>query len=298
MKAKRASATALLILRVAIFASFDKRYARLINPQATKINKTIAKTVTPLYPLFIFLVSNQITHALFNRLEQWLNPGFVFHIAVRKQFIFQAAQQAIAHNATQLIIIGAGYDSLGFQLTQNYPHLTCFEIDHPDTSRLKQQALAPLTLPGSLQLIEADLRVNSLTEVIKNQPLFVSQKTTLVILEGLLMYLDKQAVDQLFAQLLKLLPAVSCLFSFMNVQDDGRIGFRLAHPLIKQWLDYHKEPFLWGTSTENLRVQMGNYGFDEVRVWSGQELLTNAPGKESPCCYLAEGESLAWVTKH
>lgn len=295
MNKKRPSVTALLILRVIIFASFDRRYTPLVDPESTVINKRIAENIVPLFPLFMFLISNSITRALFYRLEQWLNPGFILHVVARKNFIFMSAQGAIQAGTNQIIILGAGYDSLGLRLTRMYPQITCFEIDHPNTGGAKRRALMPLNPPATLELIAADLSVCSLSDILTSHMTFDAQKNTLVILEGLLMYIAEPAVNQLFTEIHSLGTRVSCLYTFMTIKKKGTIGFRSAHPLTNHWLAYNQEPFLWGISPQNLPEKMHNLGFKTVKIWQGTELLQYSDNV-SFAYPIAEGELLCMVT--
>ena len=74
-------------------------------------------------------------------IEGSLLGGIFAHYLARKRWIECEARRAIENRGIrQLVVLGAGYDSLGWRLCRDHPELRCFELDHPATQRLKHAA--------------------------------------------------------------------------------------------------------------------------------------------------------------
>jgi methyltransferase (TIGR00027 family) len=63
-------------------------------------------------------------------------------INVRTHYIDAALKRAVADGATQVVILGAGYDSRAYRFRQAYPQVKFFEVDLPKTSEMKRARLA------------------------------------------------------------------------------------------------------------------------------------------------------------
>ena len=72
-------------------------------------------------------------------------PGFYLHFVLRKRSIENFVRQAVQQNARQLVIIGAGFDTLSVRMAREFSDLQIIEIDHPATQALKRTALEDLT---------------------------------------------------------------------------------------------------------------------------------------------------------
>lgn len=181
-----------------------------------------------------------------------LQPGTLAHFLLRKHCIANWAEQAIAAGASQVVILGAGMDGLGPELCQRHAGLLVVELDHPATQALKWRALAHVA-PGTTTRLQAiDLSGAELGRHL-DQTGFRREGSTLVIAEGLLMYLRPR-------QCLRLLEVVAghfhgpldVVFSVMENDSRGRPGFARAHPLIDRWLSWRGEPFRWACDTVRL----------------------------------------------
>ena len=67
----------------------------------------------------------------------WMMPGQFEAFAHRKAFCERQVRESIAAGAFQVLVLGAGYDTMGWRLAPEFPHVDLFEIDHPATAALK-----------------------------------------------------------------------------------------------------------------------------------------------------------------
>ncbi|MCG8368501.1 MAG: class I SAM-dependent methyltransferase [Pseudanabaenales cyanobacterium] len=73
------------------------------------------------------------------------------------------------------------------------------EIDHPATARLKAKGIAAMGQRSNLHLIAADLSEQTLVNVLNHNEVWVQNAQTVIIAEGLVMYLPSEQVRPLTA---------------------------------------------------------------------------------------------------
>jgi methyltransferase (TIGR00027 family) len=83
-------------------------------------------------------------------------PGMAAYIAARTSFFDDQLLAACERGATQVVILGAGYDGRPVRFRQ--PHVAFFEVDHPDTQADKRRRLADLDVDATdVRWVELDL---------------------------------------------------------------------------------------------------------------------------------------------
>jgi O-methyltransferase involved in polyketide biosynthesis len=82
----------------------------------------------------------------------------------RTRFLDELCQQAVQAGCTQMVILGAGYDTRGFRVVAGQPvGLPCFEVDQPEVQVHTQHALTPETRSSAGNCQPADLIIPSPT---------------------------------------------------------------------------------------------------------------------------------------
>ena len=66
------------------------------------------------------------------------------HVAWRKRWVSDEARKGLENGATQVVILGAGLDTLPLRLGPAYPDVTFFEVDQPATIAAKKALVARL----------------------------------------------------------------------------------------------------------------------------------------------------------
>lgn len=184
---------------------------------------------------------------LLRLLEYAMLPGIAAHYAWRKRRIRAWAEQACADATRQVLILGAGFDGLGAQLAESAARPRVYEVDLAPTVALKRRALASLGLAQPrLHFVACDLAQAALPAALAAAPQFDPDAATLVIAEGVLMYLPLPAALRLLRGLAGVLPQARCIATAMQTRADGRADFVLARPWLRHWLRWSGEPFRWG----------------------------------------------------
>jgi methyltransferase (TIGR00027 family) len=204
-------------------------------------------------------------------LERSTLNGTSLHFALRKSTLRRHARAAIAAGCSQVVVLGAGFDTICMELLATHPRLTCIEIDHPATQAVKRRAVGTEGL--AVHYIGVDLAQQPLSTVLTACPAFRADASTLFVAEGLLMYVPPDAVASLFAQMAAAAPKSQVAFTWLEPQADGRPNFRRRSRLVDAWLALRGEPFLSGMLRSELPAFLAGAGFALDSVGDSGDLL-------------------------
>jgi methyltransferase (TIGR00027 family) len=222
-------------------------------------------------------------------LERATLPGISLHFALRKRVLRDHAHRAIQSGCRQVVVLGAGFDTLCAELAVAYPQLVCIEIDHPATQADKRRAAGECVgavagecaregtgfAAATVHYLGADLAQRTLATVLAECPAFQSTLPTLYVAEGLLMYVPLQAVSALLVQMAAS-PDSQLAFTWLEPQADGLPNFSRRSRLVDAWLRLRGEPFLSGMSRRALPGYLAGVGFALEVVADSVDLLDAA----------------------
>ncbi len=157
----------------------------------------LAADVPPYSPTVIALNERRATYLISLAYERFL-PGVFTGIGKRKIFMDCQARAALAAGAQQLLVIGAGFDTLCLRLAPEFPSVKFIEIDHPATSAAKGRGLDAIGRPANLRQIAVDLGEQPIQELLAGDDAWATDESSFVVAEGLLMYLREENVLALF----------------------------------------------------------------------------------------------------
>lgn len=204
---------------------------------------------------------------LLGALERLSVPAIGAHYAWRKRRIRQWALRACADGARQAIVLGAGFDALSLTLLAQAPELRAFEIERAPTLAIKRAALQALGLDDPrLSLVAADLGTATPQALADALAGFDPQCPTVIVAEGVLMYLDPEQVGRLLRALARLAPGAQLIATAMQRAGAAAPGFLRQRAWVNAWLARAGEPFRWGESRDGLRVRLGAAGLNSLRL--------------------------------
>ena len=131
-----------------------------------------------------------------------LNPeayaGY-FYVNARTRHIDARLALAVAEGITQVVVLGAGFDSRAYRFAPGHPALQFIEVDLPATLAAKQQAVMRLLgrLPPYVRYAPIDFDTESLERVLARAG-YDSRRRTLFVLEGVTMYVGAAGNDATF----------------------------------------------------------------------------------------------------
>ncbi|MCP4120013.1 MAG: SAM-dependent methyltransferase [Desulfobacteraceae bacterium] len=192
----------------------------------------------------------------------WMLPGMYLALAYRKAFFEQQVRAAIGSGATQVLIPGAGYDTLGWRLAPEFSSVHFHEIDHPATARFKARGIEAMGRRENLHLLQADLGELNLADVLTAVDSWDPAGETAILAEGLLMYLPEDTVRDLFVQCSRITGTGSrMVFDYLRSGADGRPD---AGPWTASFLWLIKitgEPWRWSIHPEDLSKFLDSTGW-------------------------------------
>lgn len=251
------SDTATLVARSIVLAAADERLGKLLAVGEADLLRRILGDGGGWFGL---AMRRDWARGIFFKGMDVMVPGIVPHYLVRKRRIEIAVREALAGGATRVVVLGAGFDTLAWRLSGEFPELSFVELDHPATQQLKRRALGEA---ANFSYGQVDLAKESLEDC----PGLETGIPTVLVAEGLTMYLREDRVAQLLRDLALLAgPAGRVIFTFMEEDDAGSIGFRGQNPLVAGWLKLRREPFLWGIRRDRLPDFLASCGLGCAEV--------------------------------
>lgn len=195
----------------------------------------------------------------------WMLPGQFESFGHRKAFFENQVRYGISSGAVQVLNLGAGYDTMGWRLAPEFPGVHFFETDHPATASLKARGVEKMGPRKNLILIAEDLGQRKLVDVLNAHDLWNVNAQTVIMAEGLVMYLTPEAVRDLFSQCAGVTGAGSRIaFSYFSTGPDGRpdVG---PHRGLMLWLEkLIGEPWLWSIRLEELGSFLESTGWKNM----------------------------------
>jgi methyltransferase (TIGR00027 family) len=139
----------------------------------------------------------------------------VMTLIVRTKFIDERLQRAIAGGATQVVIMGAGWDTRAHRFAELLRDVRVFEIDQPATQNWKRRRVAEVIGPDPVNLtyLPIDFRHQSLADVLTAAGYGPARKT-FFIWEGVTMYLPEAAVRETLRWISQQAAGSSIVFDF------------------------------------------------------------------------------------
>ena len=121
---------------------------------------------------------------------------FARGVHVRTRHIDDVLLDSIKNDITQIVILGAGLDSRAYRFGEALRGVRVLELDLPQTQEYKKKRVREVMggLPGHVAYVPIDFAKQSLDAVLDAGG-YDRKRTTLVLWEGVPMYLPEAAVD-------------------------------------------------------------------------------------------------------
>jgi methyltransferase (TIGR00027 family) len=180
---------------------------------------------------------------------------------VRTRLIDELVEGAIGDGATQLVLLGAGFDSRAYRLPAAGT-VDVFEVDHPSTQRAKRARLLSLGTPAAhVRFVAVDFEHDDVARLLAAAG-FDGRARSVVIWEGVVSYLTAPAVDTNFDLLSDICSCGSRLvFTYVDGRAiDGSVHFDEADRW-KGWVRLNGEPFVFGFHPGELPGYLAQRGF-------------------------------------
>jgi methyltransferase (TIGR00027 family) len=202
--------------------------------------------------------------------------GLSTYVLCRHRFIDEHLLTALDDRVTQVVILGAGYDSRAYRFAAQLAGRPVYEVDLPPLSRRKAAIVAahPAVFgAGSAHRVEIDFRTQTLESRLDAVG-FARNEPTFVVWEGVVPYLDTAAVENTLAALATLCGSGSRLTLDLW---DGTGGSGPLAPLRRlgaQAIALVGEPVTFGVAPAAIGALLGRYGFGVIDL-AGADALAD-----------------------
>jgi methyltransferase (TIGR00027 family) len=114
---------------------------------------------------------------------------------IRTKFVDERLRRALENGATQVAILGAGFDTRAYRFSDLLRDKRVFEVDYRSTQQLKKRRLQDIlgSVPSHVRFAEIDFKKDTLEEVLQRAG-YQSSERTFFIWEGVSMYLSEESV--------------------------------------------------------------------------------------------------------
>lgn len=151
-----------------------------------------------LLPTFLKLLFKiPLVRALFCKVVA--SRGSYEYVIARTKYIDEVFQQVLAEQFDQILLFGAGFDTRAIRFNAASQGTKIFELDvaATQTAKIQQYQKRKLAIPSNVVFIAIDFEKDTLSQKL-DEAGFRKGARSLFILEGLLMYLHRESVDETF----------------------------------------------------------------------------------------------------
>lgn len=264
MRRDRPSRSAVQVGQMQIFLAQDERYAPLLAPGVVEATERLLTAASALKPWHVKLLRKPWYRKFLHKVEGLGARGHFLHIGLRKRFVDDEATAALEAGVTQVLVVGAGMDTLCLRHAARNPDVLFVELDHPSSQRAKRHAVDALGgAPDNIQFVAADLTDETpLDQAVATRDGWRTDAATFVLTEGLLMYLPEPAVDRVAAGIHRATgPGSRWLLSYMHKHPDGSLDLGKMGRLMGAGMKLSGEAIVWGLRDEDVAPFLDERGF-------------------------------------
>jgi len=197
----------------------------------------------------------------FIRSSEKIMPGIIGAQVCRTKYIDEKTT-ALLNDIKQILILGAGLDTRAYRLKE-IDKIKIYEIDLPEIQKTKKRKLKKylINLPSNVTFIPIDFNKEKLEDVLKNSS-FDMTKSTLVILEAVTQYLDKNSVDEVFQFVSRL--TNESYFIFTYILKDVINKKRVDGHKIMEWSAKKGVTFKFGINPSDINLFLRKYNLETI----------------------------------
>jgi methyltransferase (TIGR00027 family) len=263
VQSHRFSRTAVKIGRAVVYVAQDPRLRPLLPAGAAELTERLMLEAGVLRPWHVTWSRNPAFRGYVAFLERQLVPGMALHIGLRKRFFDDETRLALAEGAAQVLVVGAGFDTLALRLAAEFRDTPFVELDHPTTQEVKRAAAeAAGALRPNYHLLGADLASASLERLLAGLGSWRQDVASVVVAEGLLCYLAEKDIAELLRAVRRgTAPGSRLLFSFLEHDEAGRPRVGKLGSLTRRTFVRLGEPLLWSLPEGGLQAFLEAHGY-------------------------------------
>jgi len=215
-------------------------------------------------PLALRILGDDIEVSLDHARAHASGPRLRWFIAARSRIAEEALTEAVNAGATQLVVLGAGLDTLAYR-TPLAPRLRIFEVDHPATQAWKREMLAAasIAVPQTLRFVAIDFERQTLAAQLQSAGFSATERSFFSWL-GVTPYLTEQAILSTLSWIAQLPGGTEVVFDYVNPAALVAPAGRAAHQRLAERVASLGERFQSYLDTGLLCAKLSAAGFRHV----------------------------------
>lgn len=254
------SQTAVSVARALLYLDRNPKTARLLPADAAEMTRRLLACVGRSTALVERASQYRFVRRLARQLENQVLPGFALHLGLRKRLVDDEVQEALGAGVRQVVILGAGFDTLAARLAPRYPQATFVELDQAQTSALKARALDRIGCAApNLHLVVGSLGSTPFVQALVRQPFFDREATSCLLAEGLLMYLPPSHAAAALRCTASFPRGSRLIFSYLERRPDGELELGRASPVKRLAFSLLQEPLRWAVGPGGLDAELARH---------------------------------------
>ena len=215
------------------------------------------------------------TQALAEEIERKM-PGWGNAIRGRIRFFDDIVQDSAGEGFSQLVIMGAGYDTRAYRIGTVKDTMKVFEIDRPETMARKAGIVKTIfgQVPDHVAFVPLDMGEGDCWKALIEAD-WSQEGKTLFLLEGLVMYLPRSVVEALLGGIARNAGAESAvLFDFVPQSLADGSSDAEGGQNIRNWTIQIDEPLQSGFADGEVIPFLTALGYSGIQVISSRTFAT------------------------
>ena len=219
-----------------------------------------------------FAAHNPEKYKAFVARNERLVPGASNSIVARVRYFDDVVKASINDGLEQLVILGAGYDTRAYRI-EGLSKIKVFEVDHPATQSIKIEKIKEIfsSLHDHVTYVPTDLEVDKFGQRLLESGYNKSLKT-LFIMEGILMYLSPEIVEEILSFIVHNSGKGSAiLFDYIPLSVvEGTCELEAGQNWRKGVMEVG-EPFLFGINDGEIQSFLVQRGFTKIKNTTSED---------------------------
>ena len=276
-----------------------KGYSR--TAEAVALARALQRTLPPSQRILddpyaaAFLQNPYLRFVAGSRLSSWMLSGFLDFwatggqefVAIRARLADDQAREMAGLGLKQLILLGAGFDSMALRIRSSLAGVRVFEVDHPATQAIKRKVMAKLGTPENLRFVPVDFERDDFVERLVEAG-FDRFHVSLVVWMGVSYYLTAEAMSRTLTHLSEASTAGTRLvFDYILQGAIDGTSHNLAAIMAARRVALVGEPWIFGLRPEYVGEYLGGFGFKLINDYEPGELRQRyCPLRFTPMDYI------------
>ncbi len=227
-----------------------------------------------------------LSRLMLHFLNRW-SPGAQEMLNLRARLVDDLAVEMKTAGLEQIVMLGAGFDTMALRIKDALRTVTVFEVDHPATQVVKREAFARIGIPANVRFVAVDFERDDFVVKLRGAG-FVPERRSLIVWLGVKCYLTMQAITRAMNQIAALgAPGTRLVFDYILVEViNGTSRNRDALSKARRMARLG-EPWLFGLAPDQVPDYLASFGFKPIRDYGAADLRARyCPQRRMPTDYV------------